>query len=599
VGGETNIRRKDWQSAEVSVALCFPDIYSIGMSHLGYQILYPLLNDMKGVIAERAYAPWPDMQSMMREHNIPLYTLESFHRVRDFDIVGFTLQSELLYTNILMMLDMADIPVEASDRTTEDPLIIAGGPGATNPEPLSRFVDLFFIGDAEETLPAFINLFNETKKAGIVTRKDLLLKAASRIEGLYAPALYEAKYDSNGFFNKIVPLSKKLPSKIKAARISSLENAPFPTAPIVPLVETIHDRITLEIMRGCTRGCRFCHAGMTNRPTRWRTPETLCRLATDSYWNTGHEEISLASLSSSDYPRLDTLLDRLTSEFDDLDVSISLPSLRVSDQIKNLVGPMSSVRKSGLTLAPEAGSERLRDVINKNISHQELLEGTKAASEAGWQLVKLYFMIGLPTETLEDIEGIKRLCSEILSNSTSAGSNPSLKLNVTISPFVPKPHTPFQWEPAASLHDIKQKIEHIRRNDLPRKVRFKFHNAERSLIEAVLARGDRRLGETIRKVWEKGGQFDAWDEHFNFQLWQEVLKEDGIDLESSEPCASPNSPYRRRLADEPLPWDHIDCNVQKGFLLREKEKAFRGEKTPDCRTAECSQCGACENEGPS
>jgi len=592
VGGEIGSVRKDPAGVEVSMALCFPDLYSVGMAHLGSQILYSILNALDWAAAERAYAPWPDMQGQMREQGIPLFTVESFRPVRQFDVVGFSLQSELLLTNVLMMLELAGLPLESAGRGEGEPIVIAGGPGALAPEPMAEFIDLFFVGDAEETLVNFARLLREMK-AQKAPRREIILRAACDVAGAYAPALYEVEYRADGLLGGVHPARRGLPERVRAARVENLDDAPFPDAPIVPFVETVHDRITIEIARGCTRGCRFCQAGMLGRPARCRSPERILELASASYENTGHNEVALASLSPSDYPCLRELLDRLTAHFDGLHVNVSLPSLRVSEQLKLLVGPLSHVRKSGLTLAPEAATQRLRAVINKDVTDAELFEGAAAAAAQGWRRLKLYFMIGLPTETRDDVLAIDRRCETVVKRASGGGSG--LRLNVTVSPFVPKPHTPFQWEPAESLETVKERLSLIRASSRGKRVRYKFHDPERAVVEAVLACGDRRLGRVLKEVRARGGQFDAWDEHFSFELWEGVLRECGVPLSGQDAAQVPNSPFRRRDADETLPWDHIDCGVQKQYLLAERERAFRGEMTPDCRQAECRRCGACKD----
>jgi len=591
VGGEINSVRKDPAQVEVSLGLCFPDVYSIGMSHLGTQILYSVVNSLDWAAAERAYAPWPDMQARMRELGIPLFTLETYRPISQLDAVGFSLQSEVLYTNVLAMLELAGIPLDRRARGEGVPLVIAGGPGALAPEPMSDFIDLFFVGDGEQTIVQFLELLRAMKGAR-AKREEIILEAARSIPGIYAPALYEASYGEGGLLEAVRARRADLPERVRAACVEDLDTAPFPEAPIVPFVEIVHDRIGLEIMRGCTHGCRFCQAGMTGRPVRHRSPQRLYELACAAYASTGHNEIALLSLSSSDYPHLPELLERLRGRFDPLGVSISLPSLRVSERIKALVAPLSSVRKAGLTLAPEAATERLRAVINKQVSSEELLAGARAAAREGWRHIKLYFMVGLPTETQEDVRSIPELCDQILG---SAGRGKSaLRLNVTISPFVPRPHTPFQWEACAGLEELEEKFAIVRAGSRSRRVQYKFHDPRRSLVEAVLARGDRRLGRVVRRVYERGGQFDAWDEHFRFDLWADALGECGVRLDRKDA----NSPYRERSPEQAMPWDHIDCGVTKDFLLAERERAFRGETTPDCRTGECSRCGACRNTGP-
>jgi len=588
VGGEVNSIRKDPASVDVSIALCFPDTYGVGMSHLGYQILYSIINALPWAAAERAYAPLPDMQAELRQRGIPLYALESFRPLAGFDAVGFTLQSDLLCTNVLLMLELAEVPVESAQRREGHPIIIAGGPGASSPEPLADFIDLFFIGDAEETIVRFAELLRRMKAAR-APREETILEAARTIPGLYAPAFYKSEYGKDGRLAGVRPVRDDLPERVRSVCIEDLDSAPFPTRPIVPFVETVHDRITLEIMRGCTRGCRFCHAGMTGRPARCRSADKLFEIACASYASTGHNEIALASLSSSDHPELHRLIERLAAHFTPLSVSLSLPSLRVSDQLRLLVGPLSAVRKSGLTVAPEAATERLRNVINKDISDADLLEGTRAAFEQGWRLLKLYFMIGLPSETREEVLAIPRLCESLLGGGRGRGIP---HLNVTISPFVPKPHTPFQWEAMDSLAGLIEKGQLIVESKRRRAVSYKLHDPRRAVVEAALSRGDRRMGRVVLRARELGAQFDAWDEHFHFELWEQALREHGISVRG-EGEQGANSPFRRRADDEALPWDHIDCGVTKKFLIEERERALRGEPTPDCRDGPCRACGAC------
>ena len=583
VGGERNSVRKDPDEVDVSFALLFPDLYTVGTSHTGYQILYAILNDLPWAAAERAYTPWPDMQEQMQEYGIPLYALESFRPVREFDVIGFTLQYEMLYTNVLAMLDLAGIPLESADRTEQDPLVIAGGPGAAVPEPMADFIDLFFVGEGEDVVVQFARLLRRLKSDG-ASRDERILEAARQIPSVYAPKFYEPSYNDDGTLQSLEPTRDDVPRRVQAARLDELDGAVFPRKPIVPLVETVHERVSVEIMRGCTRGCRFCQAGMMDRPVRCRSQEDIESIADKAWRNTGYDRISLASLSSSDYPGIAELAGRCSSVFEPRNVDISLPSLRVSDQIGSLSEELKTVRKSGLTVAPEAATKRLRNIINKDVTDEDLFNGVRKAYERGWRLVKLYFMIGLPTETDEDVAAIVDLCEDVSAlRKDVARSNG--KVNVSVAPFVPKAHTPFQWEPMAPLDVIKKREKLLIRKVSNRKVWFKLHTPERSYVEALLARGDRRLGRVIKKARELGQQFDAWGEHFCFDTWMQAMDETGLDPEFYV--------TRERDEDEVLPWDHIDTGVTKEFLLRERRRAFEGRMTPDCRRDRCHACGAC------
>lgn len=583
LGGEKNAVRKDPAGVEVSIALLFPDLYEIGMSHLGGQILYSIINRLDWAAAERAYAVWPDMQRQMRHHGIPLYALESFRPVRQFDVVGFSLQYELLCTNVLAMLDLAGIPLESAERERDDPIVIAGGPGAATPEPMADFIDLFFAGDGEESIVEFAELMRAAKAAGS-SRADIIFEAARSIRGVYAPAHYSVQYRPDGTVESIRPTDSRLPERVKAAKVARLEDAYFPTDPIVPFMEIVHDRIALEIMRGCTRGCRFCQAGMLRRPVRPRPIRQLVEIARDAYAKTGHSEIALTSLSSSDYPEFGQLLEQMDQFAAPRGVSLSLSSLRVDDQLSLVPVALGSVRKSGLTVAPEAASDRLRRVINKDVTNEELMAGARSAFREGWRLIKLYFMVGLPTEQPEEVAAIVELSERVSEVRREVAGGPG-KVNVSIAPFVPKPHTPFQWEPMASLEALRDARDLILRTARRRSVRYKFHDPECSLLEAVLARGDRRLGRVIRRVYEAGGQFDAWTEHFSFERWQAAFEQEGLSMDFYA--------ARPRPAEEVLPWDHMDFGLRKEFLLEECRKAFREEMTPDCRTGECVHCGVC------
>ena len=582
-GGEINSVCKDAAGVEVRFALLFPDAYEVGMSHLGYQILYSILNGLDWVAAERAYAPWPDMQQRMVGHGVPLYALESRQPVRDFDVVGFSLQSELLCTNVLQMLHLANIPVESAERGPDDPIVIAGGCGAAAPEPMADFIDLFFVGDGEEAVVEFAALLRRTKAEG-AARRDIILEAARAMQGVYAPAFYRVEYDPDGTGCSIRPSEPGLPERVRAAKVADLSDAEFPTRPIVPFIEAVHDRITLEIMRGCTRGCRFCQVGMLRRPVRPRSIEKLLEQAAETYRNTGHAEIALASLSSSDYPDIQALMERMNAFAEPRGVNLSLSSLRADDQLRLLPKLLARVRKSGLTIAPEAGSDRLRRVINKDITNEALIRGAEAAFAAGWRHLKLYFMIGLPTETPDDLTAIVELSEQVSAARRPVDGAPG-RVNVSITPFIPKPHTPFQWEAMAPLQDIRAARKFIRAKARRRNVKYTFHPAESSLLEAALARGDRRVGRAVKRAWQAGQQFDAWIEHFSFERWREAFAAEGLSMESYA-C-------RERSADEALPWDHIDFGLSRDFLLSEREKARRAEFTPDCRLAGCTDCGVC------
>ncbi|MHC4182347.1 MAG: TIGR03960 family B12-binding radical SAM protein [Planctomycetota bacterium] len=585
IGGEWNSITKKNGDVDVTFAMAFPDTYAIGMSHLGMQIIYGLLNDRDDTACERVFAPWPDMEDALRKHGIPLYSLETFKPLKDFDIIGFSLQYEMSYTNVLNMLDLAKIPLKRQERTGEDPLIIAGGPLAFTPEPMSDFIDIFFVGDGEEKLPQFIDCFKAIKRTRNLSREEKIITLAKDLKNLYAPSLYHVTFDSDGIIDKVEPKIAGIPSVVHGASISDFDKASFPESPIVPNVKTIHDRISIEVMRGCTQGCRFCQAGMTKRPNRVRSVDTILKLAQSSYLNTGHEEISVGALSISDYPYLNELMMQMGDIFNPKKVNISFPSLRISDQLAMLPYHLNAVRKSSLTLAPEAATTRLRKIINKDISNEDLYEGVKEAYKAGWNLVKLYFMVGLPTETDEDIEGITDLAYEI-SGLRKEVNGQYGNVNVTIAPFVPKAHTPFQWEPMVSLERIND-IKRILNSRIRRKnIRIKFHNPERSILEGIFARGDRRLGNVILEAWRGGCKFDAWDEHFDNHKWENAFERAGIDKQFYL--------FRNRNEDENLPWDHISSGIMKQFLINERQKACEQKYTPDCFVKGCPDCGACE-----
>ncbi len=583
-GGEWNSKTKGHSDVDVTFALAFPDTYAIGMSHLGIQIIYGLLNERDDTVCERVFAPWPDMEEALRNHNVPLHTLETFTPLGNFDIIGFTFQYEMSYTNVLNMLDLAQIPLRRQDRSDEDPLIMAGGPLVLNPEPMSDFIDIFFVGEGEEALIDFIEHFKVLKHSSGLTRDEQILSLVKQLDNLYAPSLYDVTYEPDGTIKEIKPGKTGIPALVRSATVKDLDTAYFPTNLIVTFVQTIHDRISIEVMRGCTQGCRFCQAGMTKRSNRVRSVDTILKLARECYMSTGHDEISLSALSISDYPYLKELMSRMDTIFSAKSVNISFPSLRISDQLTGLPSYLNTVRKSSLTLAPEVATTRLRSVINKDISNEDLFDGVREAYKEGWKLVKLYFMVGLPTETDEDIEAIADLAYKV------SGLRKEVKgmygnVNVTISPFVPKSHTPFQWSPMVKIARITEIKNLIRDRVRSKRIKIKFNKSERSFLEGVFARGDRKLGNVILKARSKGCRFDAWDEHFNYQIWNDAFKEEGIDPDFYV--------YRQRKENEIFPWDHITSGVVKPFFKKENDKSFRQQYTPDCFKGDCPDCGAC------
>jgi len=582
-GGELNSVIKQKDAVDIRFAFAFPDTYEVGMSHLGMKILYGMLNKREDTWCERVFAPWPDFEEVLRKEQIPLYTLESFSPISEFDFIGFTLQYELSFTNILNMLDLGGIPVRFSDRSEEDPIVIAGGPCACNPEPIAEFVDLFTLGEGEEVLSEILDLYKECKKAKL-SKRDFLKKAA-QIEGVYVPAFYQVSYLENGLIESITP-TNGAPATVKKRIIRDLNQSYYPKDFIVPYIETVHDRAILEIMRGCIRGCRFCQAGFIYRPLREKNAELLCRQGKDLCESTGYEEISLSSLSTSDYSQIEPMLDEMLTYTEQNKINMTLPSLRIDNFSEELLEKIKTVRKSGLTFAPEAGTQRLRDVINKNVTEDEVMSSCKIAFEGGYTSVKLYFMLGLPTETMEDIEGIIRLAQRIVNLFYNLPSKPKGKgvtVTVSVSTFVPKPFTPFQWEAQDTMELITAKQKHLIETITSKKISCKYHEMHTSVLEGILARGDRRLGDVIYAAWKKGCRLDSWDEHFRFDRWMEAMEECGL---SPEFYAS-----RKRSFDEILPWEHLDYGLSKSFLKRECEKAYAAETTQNCRE-KCAGCGA-------
>jgi len=584
VGGEWNMVRKDPASVALRFCLVYPDTYSIGMSYDGLHILYGVLNARSDVYAERAFAPWLDMQKQLRQRQIPLCSLETFTPLREFDVIGISLQYEMTFTNILDILDLAGIPILTRDRKPDDPLLVAGGPCALNPEPVADFFDLFVLGECEDRISDLADACIQLKHAGLRTRRDRLLHLVKHVPNTYAPSLYQVSWLPDGRVENIRPrdeLAGRVPARVEQAVVPDFENAFAPTQPIVPFVEPVHDRISIEIMRGCSRGCRFCNAGMTRRPVRCRSVERIIEPAETLYAATGHAQISLTSLSSSDYPELPRLVAALARRFADRKVALSLPSLRANDQLRQLPAMLTGMKKSALTIAPEAATDRLRQVINKDITEEDLLRGIEAAYNLGWRHVKLYFMIGLPTETDDDILAIARLADRVSRLRKKSRGGPG-RVNLSVAPFIPKPHTPFQREPMAPLERLKEISAMLRSAITNRSITLRIHRPERSFIEGVFARGDRRLAPLLIEAHKLGCHFDAWDETFRFGLWHQAFDRATLD--------GAFYANRRRTPDEYLPWNHIRAGITQAFLAEEHARATRGQITPDCRLGQCRQC---------
>ena len=583
VGGELNEVIKDKKSIDTRFAFCFPDTYEVGMSHLGMKILYSLFNSRDYLWCERVFAPWTDMEELMIQNKIPLYALESGDPLSDFDFIGFTLQYELSYTNMLNMLKLGNVPIRSADRKELKNIVVAGGPCACNPEPVTDFVDIFFIGEGEEVDLEVIDLFRKCRAEG--KSKQEFMELCAQIEGVYVPSLYDVEYNDDGTIKSFTPKNSS-PAVIHKRLMKKMDESFYPDNFVVPLVEIVHDRAVQEIFRGCIRGCRFCQAGFIYRPVREKSPDTInaqCRALCE---NTGYDEVSLSSLSSSDYSQIVPLLEKLTSWCKDEKVSISLPSLRVDGFTDEIMDRIKTVRKSGLTFAPEAGSQRMRDVINKNVKHEELMQTCATAFDGGWTTVKLYFMIGLPTETMDDVADIANLGQAVVDTyyqTPNRVKGRSVSVTVSASSFVPKPFTPFQWEPQDTIPELHKKQEHIKESITTKKIRFNYHDADTSFLEAVFARGDRKLNKVMELACERGFHFDGWNDCFSLEKWLELFDECGID-----PAFYAN---RRRSFDEILPWDHIDYGVTKSFLQKECEKAYQNKTTPHCRE-KCSGCGA-------
>ena len=582
IGGEINSARKDPNSVDANFAFAFPDIYEIGMSYLGLQILYHELNQCENIFCQRVFAPAVDMEKLMREEGVPLMTLEAKMPLREMDIVGFTLQYEMSFTTVLNMLDLAKIPVFAAERNENDPLIIAGGPCAFNPEPLTDFIDVFLIGDGEKLLPAFVEKYIDCKKNGMA--KADCLRELSKLQGVYVPSLYDVKYNDDGTIKELCELYEGAPLPVTRAILPSIEETDFPVNPIIPMVEAVHDRAVTETFRGCTRGCRFCQAGMIYRPVRERSKDRILQLAKTQLENTGHDELSLLSLSTSDYSCFEELATELIDYTKKENISLSLPSLRIDKFAFDVLNKIQEYKKSGLTYAPEAGTQRLRDVINKGVTEKDIYESIEQALELGWKHIKLYFMIGLPTETYEDLDGIVEIAKNIkeLNYKVNGPKGGRFNLTVSVSNFVPKAHTPFQWEAQNTAEEFADKHNYLAERLKIKGVTFNYHDNTTSAYEAVFARGDRRCGRLLYEAFRAGCKFDGWTEHFRPEAWETAFERSGIDKDFYT--------TRKREFDEILPWDIIDSGISKRFLINEAQKAVKEEITPDCRNG-CTGCG--------
>lgn len=588
-GGEFGSIIKSPEETEVTIALAFPDVYEVGMSYLGFKILYHLLNKEQGVAAERVYAPWIDMEAKMRERNIMLRTLETDKALNECDFVGFTLQYELSYTNILNMLDLGGVPLLSAERGEEDPFVIVGGPCVYNPEPLADFFDFAIIGEGEEIMVELMDCYKAWKKAGKPGGRQGFLQEVVNLQGIYVPSFYKAEYNEDGTVAAVRPLADNVPATVQKRVVKDLNTVDFPTAPIVPFGEIVHDRIMLEVFRGCSRGCRFCHAGMVYRPVRERKPEVLKELARKLVDNTGYNEISLVSLSTADYSCLAPLIHDLIREFKEDKVSVSLPSLRIDSFSVDIAKEVQAVRKSGLTFAPEAGSQKMRDIINKGVTEEDLMNAVGAAFASGWSSVKLYFMIGLPGETDEDVLAIADLAKKVQYKYYEVTGKRGAKVTVSASSFVPKPYTAFQWFGQNDLETLRRKQFLLKDALKVKNITFQYHDAKTGIIEAVFARGDRRVGKALLAAWQKGARFDGWSDCFSFERWQEAMTEAGLDIDFYA--------ARERGMDEVFPWEHIQPAVDRRFLRREWEKAQAQQLTHDCRRGSCTGCGVCQKLG--
>ena len=584
VGGELNQVIKNPKDVNIRFAFCFPDVYEVGMSHLGTRILYHTINERKNTYCERVFAPWPDMETLMRKSDIKLFTLETKTPLDQFDMLGFTLQYEMSYTNILNMLDMSGITIRASERGEDEPIIMAGGPCAYNPEPLYDIVDFFEIGEGEEMMDDVLEVYAKHKANGKVNKKEFL-REISHIGGIYVPSLYDVSYNEDGTIREFTPKYEDVPAKVKKRIVNNFDKVSFPDEMIVPYTDIVHDRVVLETARGCTNGCRFCQAGMIYRPVREKTTNTLIEQARKALKATGYDEVSLASLSICDYSNIQNLISSLVLEHEADKVGIALPSIRVDAFSVDLIKEIQKVRKTGLTFAPEAGSQRMRDIINKGLTEERILEAAKSAFESGWSTIKLYFILGLPYETTEDAAGIGELAekmADVYFGNPKDVRNKGLKITVSTSILVPKPFTPFQWAPMARPEIVDERIKAVRGAIKSRSIVYNYHEQETSFMEAVFARGDRRTCDVLIKAFEKGAKFDGWSEYFNMEIWNEAMEECNLDSEFYV--------YREREYDEILPWDFIDIGVNRKYMERENEKAKKAELTKNCLEG-CTGCG--------
>ena len=580
VGGELNCCYKDKGKVDIRFAFCFPDVYEVGMSHLGSRILYHVLNQRVDTYCERAFAPWPDMEKQMRENNIALYALESKDSLKEFDILGFTLQYEMSYTNILNMLDMSGITIRASERGDDEPIVMAGGPCAYNPEPLHDIVDFFELGEGEEIMNDVLDIYKNYKG-----RKKEFLREISKIRGVYVPSLYEVSYKPDNTICEFKPKYDDVPKIVRKRFVTNLDEVAFPEKMVVPYIEIVHDRVILETFRGCTNGCRFCQAGMIYRPVREKSTATLVESADKLLKSTGYREISLSSLSICDYSDIRNLITTLIEKHKDDHVSVSLPSIRINSFSVDLIKEIQKVKRTGLTFAPEAGTQRMRDIINKGVTEEQILEAASSVFASGWSTIKLYFMVGLPYETMDDVRGIAQLSDKVVGEYFKIPKETrkrGLRVTASSAIFVPKPFTPFQWAPQSTMEEVVEKIKAVKYSITSKAVIYNYHESLVSYLEAVIARGDRRICDVIIKAFEKGAKFDGWSEYFNFEIWKEAMQECNVLGEFYA--------YRARSYDEILPWDFIDIGVNKEYLILENEKAKKVELTQNCMLG-CTECG--------